>query len=63
MSKEFERGALEAKMKRQFGMSAEGVAKLREFNAKQTDWYAKCRVCGRELRGSLAEVSVCKHGE
>ncbi len=41
--------------------SPETLEKLKAFNAEQTDWEGKCRVCGRKLRGKLSEMR-CDHG-
>lgn len=39
----------------------EARVRLNEFNAKQTDWYATCRVCGARLEGSIAQIKEHKH--
>lgn len=31
---------------------------LKAFNEKQSDWYGKCRNCGKERRGTMAEVTA-----
>lgn len=62
MSDAWDRERREAAMKRRVGMKPDALVKLREFNAEQTDWYARCRVCGRENTGTLAQVSKCDHG-
>lgn len=51
----------EALLKRKFGMSEEGVAKLRKFNDMQSDWYATCQKCGEKLEGTLKQIKehVC----
>lgn len=52
----------EAALHRRFGMLPESKATLSKFNDKQTDWYARCRVCGAQLEGTLAEIKGHKHG-
>jgi len=51
-----------AALKRRFGMSLERTAELDKFNDAQTDWTAKCPVCGAELRGTLAQLKEHWHG-
>lgn len=59
MSDAWEQKLREAKLKREFGAMPESSTRLSQFNAEQTDWYARCRKCGAELKGTLAAVSRC----
>ena len=40
-------------------MSEEAKAKLENFN-KTAEWRAKCRKCGAQLKGTLAELLLHK---
>lgn len=42
-------------------MSDDALAKLREANAKASDWFAVCRVCGEKLNGSLETIRAHSH--
>ena len=37
-------------------MSAERLEELRSFNESVSDWYAKCQECGKDLKGTRAEL-------
>lgn len=43
------------------GASEEAKAALNKFNEAQTDWVARCRVCGEALEGTLAQIKAHKH--
>lgn len=38
-------------------MSQEAAKALEVINAEQVDWTAKCRKCGKEIKGTLKQVS------
>lgn len=48
--------AIEAKLRRTYGASPEAREKIAVANKGFTDWRARCRKCGAELEGSLAEL-------
>lgn len=37
-------------------MSEKAKLDLAKFNAKQTDWWAVCKRCGKTIVGSLADI-------
>lgn len=43
-------------MHRRLGMSLEKKAELAVHNANKADWWAKCRLCGERLYGTLEEL-------
>jgi hypothetical protein len=53
--------SLDAARKRAAGMSPEKLADLEIWKESQTNWTATCRVCGAELKGTLAEIRAHKH--
>ena len=56
MSEAHANRALAHKIARVRGASPEHRERLAEFNAKQTDWKARCRKCGKWVEGTLADI-------
>jgi hypothetical protein len=52
----------EAALRRRYGMSPQRAAELRSFNEAQSDWTARCRVCGEVLQGTPAQLREHRHG-
>lgn len=61
-TKPFHERRAEATFARAVGMDEAGRKRMAEANAGYTDWHAKCRVCGEELTGSMAEIAKHQHG-
>ena len=59
------KGGLDARRRvwkgRRFGASPEHRARLNAYNETQT-WVGRCRTCGADLKGSLAELAAHRCG-
>ena len=50
------RRAIEGRMLRELGMTADAAARLHAHNERQTDWHGSCQRCGIHFTGAIAEA-------
>lgn len=50
--------AAERLMHRRVGMTAEQKEALNAHNANKADWWARCRLCGERVYGTLEELEA-----
>lgn len=61
MISDWEKKRAETFLGRRYGQTTEERARVKLYNDAQTDWTARCRICGAELEGTPEQLKAHTH--